>query len=263
MIIDFSEAPGEGIPFRSRLEREIAAELDEHGVEWGYEQPVILPDGHSPRYLPDFTIHQANPDLKLPQWVEGKPQQFIYDLRDSLGVTRRSGERLQGEVEVRGRDHEWLKLSMIEELWKPKMLAEITGESVLVVGGVGGTSKLTVEMRHDCMVFSREHPFVNWMAHVRRLEREAQQEVWRREAEERDQQRRYNAEMQRLQAERQKADTLKSVLAYPSRGHNRHAGPCVGCGGVVAANMGSLYRVGIVGGGERWFVVCDTCRRSS
>ena len=84
--------------FRSHLEVLVAQELDEHGVNWDYERFVTLPNGPQVRYLPDFTINSANPALQLPQWVEAKPQQFLYDLRDLLGVTRRNGERFSGEI---------------------------------------------------------------------------------------------------------------------------------------------------------------------
>lgn len=260
MKIEFSGPSHNSDGFRSRLEFEVAQELDEHDVDWGYEQPVILPDGKSPHYLPDFTIHEADEDLELPQWIEAKPQQFLYDLRDTLGVTRKAGEKFNGVVDVNGVEHSHLQSMGIDELWKPKLLAEITGETVLVIGGVGGVSKLTAEMTPRGIRFRRDHPFVNWAGVLKRRESERQ----RREAAER------HAEYERQRAQREAEwealrhqvhrdlNLVRSVSLHKDCGAPRFESSCCGCN--IPTMTGTLYKVDIVGGGSRWMVVCQACQ---
>lgn len=260
MKIEFSGPSHNADGFRSRLEFDVAQELDEHLVDWGYEQPVILPDGNSPHYLPDFTIHAAEDHLELPQWVEAKPQQFLYDLRDSLGVTRRAGEKFSGTVDVTGVEHVDLRGMGIEELWKPKLLAEITGETVLVLGGVGGSSKLTVDMTPHGIAFRRDHPFANWAGVMKRRERDRQRrEAVERHAEYLRQQERRDAEWEarRHQIHRD-FDLVRKVMLHKDCGPPRFESPCCGCN--AATITGTLYRVELVGGGSRWMVVCQACK---
>jgi len=266
MIIDFTNTPATGgIPFRSRLEIEVAAELDAHEVEWGYEQPVIFPDGTSPFYLPDFTIHDANEALHLPAWVEVKPQQFLYDLRDTLGVTRRCGDKFKTDVQVTGVDWKRLKETKIEELWKPKRLAETTGEAVMVVGGVGGTSRLSVEMRPYEIVFSREHPFVNWPGHLHKIEVEDRERQWaaNRVRYEREEQQRAEARAiadkhEAAQNRQKDADNLRAAKTWPRVGATRYNATCVSCRTGVPAQTGNLYKVGEFS--TTWVVVCPKCQ---
>jgi len=260
MKITFNETHGAG-GYRSKLEADVAAELDQHGVEYGYEEPLALPGITHPGYLPDFTIHAADEDLELPRWVEAKPIDFLYSLRDDLGVTRRAGERFADVVEVDGVTHQTIKDRQIEELWKPKLLAQLTGESVLVLGGVGGQSKLSVTMRPDRIDFSREHPFVNWPGVTKKKERAESQARWRIE----------NANRQRLyeadRAQRQRfhdiqvreirqsaAATVQTILSHPSHGAPRFASSCAGCS--TPTTTGSLHRVG-----SGWKVICIACRQ--
>lgn len=264
MIIDFDSThghAGNGVNFRSRLETEVAAELDTHNIHWAYEQPVILPDGHSPRYLPDFTIDPLPFDspFDLPHWVEAKPQQFLYDLRDTLGVTRRAGDKFSGEVAVRNVDHKRLQGAHIEELWKPKYLAELTDEAVLLVGGVGGTSRLSVEMRKDEIVFRRDHPFVNWPGHQRTLERAEQRaESKARQAEWAAT--RAKAETDAL-AERQQRqhDLVAAARATTSSGTTRYPAHCLNCNTSIAVGSGSLRSVRFSDNSSRWYVLCSRC----
>lgn len=260
MRIDFSGPAHDSNGFRSRLEFDVAQELDEHQVDWGYEQPVILPDGHSPHYLPDFTIHDADSDLELPQWVEAKPQQFLYDLRDSLGVTRRAGEKFNGVVDVDGVEHADLRSMGIEELWKPKLLAEITSESVLIVGGVGGSSKLSIEMRPNGITFRRDHPFVNWPGVLKRREADRQRrDAALRQAEYERQREQREAELEaRRHRVHRDIDLVKKVILHKNCGAPRFESPCCGCN--FPTPTGTLYRVDLVGGGSRWMVVCPTCQ---
>lgn len=264
MRIEFNGPSHGSDGFRSRLESTVARELDEHEVEWGYEEPVILPDGHSPHYLPDFTIHEANEELELPQWVEAKPQQFLYDLRDDLGVTRRAGDKFTDPVVTVDKiEHSDLRKLHIEELWKPKLLAEMTGESVLVVGGVGGTSKLSVLMTPYTIEFRRDHPFVNWPGVLKRREAEEQRVAW---------------EFQRIELERQRAEreaewerrrhrvnrdleTARKVMRHKDCGSPKYESQCCSC--QAGTMLGTLYKVELVGGGSRWMVVCNACKAAA
>lgn len=244
-------------PFKSALERVVADELDSHSVQWVYELPPKLPAGKKVYYLPDFTIRESPPDLMLPFWLEVKPQQMLYDLRDDLGVTRRHGDKFSGEIVIENVWWENIAELRSIELAKPKKLAEITGASVLVIGGVGGVSRLSIEMRPEEIIFSRSHPFPNWRAVLVKREREAQRLAFEREQSQRaerwreSQQTRMREEMQR------RACFLSSVLSHASIGVNRFLGTCPGCNCRVESGRGSLYRHG-----GAFVVICDRCVRS-
>lgn len=245
--------------FRSRLELLVAQELDAHEVKYEYERPIITRNAPPIRYLPDFTIDHAPSHLELPVWVEAKPQQFLYDLRDVLGITRRYGERFSGEViheMVRSED---LQQMHVEELWKPKKLAELTGESVLVVGTVGGTASLSVEMRVDSICFTREHPFVNWLGIQKAKERERKRLEW--EAEVRAQRRKWELEKQRHEQEyrEQHRQQIAATLQCPHIGPTKWGKPCFACNDFVQAGTGSLRKVSYTDGSNGWRVLCSNC----
>ena len=239
--------------FRSHLERTVADELTRLGISWRYEQPVLLPNGASPRYLPDFTIDEAPTHFELPQWIECKPQQFIYSLRDFFPeITRQFGEYFDKPIAVA--DFGWHELleAGFDELWKPKRLAELTGESVLIVGAVNATSRLSIEMRQDTIVFSRCQPFVNWAGIQKQNERKRRRIQWEKESEQRQRQWEAAQAMRRRQ-------TLDAVLASRRIGPNKFAGHCCGCNAFVPQALGILYKASIVGGGYRFFAVCNNC----
>lgn len=241
--------------FRSHLEVLVAQELDEHGVNWDYERFVVLPDGPQVRYLPDFTINNANLDLQLPQWVEAKPQQFLYDLRDVLGVTRRHGERFSGEIRHENVTAKNLQDLLVQELWKPKRLAELTGKSVLIVGTVGGTSSLSIEMFPDSIQFSRQHPFVNWLGIQKAKERERKRLELEAEAAERQRAWHEQQELNRQAMARQLQETLQFKHLGPTK-WNRG---CFGCGTFVQAGSGSLRKAKFTDGTSEWRVLCSSC----
>lgn len=241
--------------FRSHLEVLVAKELDHHQVEWDYEHPVTLQNGQSLRYLPDFTIKSSSPELKLPAWIEAKPQDFLYSLRDLLGVTRQHGDRFAGEViceKIKAKD---LQEMLVQELWKPKRLAELTGKSVLVLGTVGGTSSLSIEMFEDSICFSREHPFVNWLGVQRAKEREQKRLQW--EAETAERQRQWQAQQQRI-AER-RLQQVAETLRFPHLGQTKWDRYCFGCDVMVPAGGGSLRKVQFTDGNHQWRVLCFNC----
>jgi hypothetical protein len=241
--------------FRSHLEVLVAQELDEHGIDWDYEKPVILPNGPAVRYLPDFTINNADQALHLPRWVEAKPQQFLYDLRDVLGVTRRHGERFSGEIQQENVNSKDLQNLLVQELWKPKRLAELTGESVLVVGTVGGTSSLSIEMCADSIRFSRSHPFVNWLGLQKTKERQRKQLQYEAEAAERQRMWKEQQELNRQAMKREVRETLQ----FKHLGATKWSKGCFGCNAFVQAGTGSLRKVEFTDGSNEWRVLCSNC----
>ena len=245
--------------FRSQLEVKVAGELDHLGVAWEYEVPVKLPDGRSPRYLPDFLIKDANDDLRLPMWVECKPQDFLYSLRDLLGVTRRYGDRFSGEVECSDVTASDLRGMMIEELWKPKLLAEMTGESVLVVGTVGGMSSLSIEMAPNVVRFSRAHPFVNWVGIQKAKERERREREW--EVQRAERQRLYEETQANIRAAKMRE--VEETLRFRHLGPTKWGKSCFGCSSFVNAGSGSLRKVLFTDGSQEWRVLCNECRQGS
>lgn len=246
-------------PMRSEIEVGIADELDRHGVTWEYEQPVVLPDGSTPYYLPDFTIIEAPDELQLPRWVEGKPQEFLYALRKAVGIDRQYGEKFSGEIAVDNIDHQRLRSMDHPELWKPKRLAELSGESVLVISVAGASSSLSIEMRPDVIVFSRSHPFVNWATVQRNRQREEQRRHYQQLEAERQRQLQIAEANRRLAAQQQHQRLAAAIRNALSTGPNRYDGTCCLCETHVGQQQGHLYRLPIVGGGFRYFVTCRTC----
>jgi len=254
----------DGIAMRSALEVKIAMALDEHGVNWGYEVPVELPDGTRPKYLPDFTVWEADDQLDLPKYIEVKPMEMLYDLASTAGIYRKYGEYFDGEISVDW-DADTLK-GLQSELWKPKMLAEYCMGDVLVLGAANATKRLSILMRRDDIAFSRSHPFVNWAAVEKQRERDERaawqarinaerQRQWEAERAERERQRQLEEE----QAEQRRRDSLarfaKVVLAMQPR-TPRFASGCYVCS--EHGDDGSIYHLKFVDG-MRWVRVCDWC----
>jgi hypothetical protein len=197
---------------RSKLEVHVAQHMDRLGVPWAYELPVP-----GIKYLPDFIVatewsvesRLANQisavttegDVFLDlggadaHWVEVKPQSFIYQLRDHLGVP----ERTDSVVSTTAQE---LHDAHVEELWKPKLLAEKTGRDVLVVGEVDRTRTLSVTMSPDYVWFRTDHPFVNTRNAVAKLRKEREDRQWWEDYE----RRRLECERRRLERE---ADNLR------------------------------------------------------
>ncbi len=246
---------------RSDLEQKVRAELDRHKVTYTYEPKNIpLSNGqYSSRYWPDFKIIESNPELELPSYLEVKPQDFIYDLRCDLGVTRRFGERFSGEAFVEC-DFEQIKL-FGSELWKPKRLAEMSKEpaSVLVLGGVNRTNTVSVIMTKDGAIFTREHPFVNWEGHLKRLQREAKSkeyEIWHQECQ---------IERERL-SKLQRQESLESYRQCEQTGTpTKFDQSCIICGTHVRAGEGHLAKHPIRNRSGRisFLVCCDSCHQDS
>jgi len=260
--------PPKGINFRSYLERQVAAELDAQQVDYNYESTEDLPSLDCLCYLPDFKIISSKPELLLPEWVECKPQDFLYDLRDVLGITRRYGERFKTPVPVTGcTAQDLLKMNeRIAELAKPKRLAEFTGKSVLVVGKVGATESMSIQMHADKILFSRSQPFVNWLGVEKARERKRKQAEFQRQMEQWRIEREL-AQAQKEIEERQAAANHERVIAAirrsPSRGSNRFASSCCDCGAHVRPGHGDLRKVTYSDNTARHHVLCFACKTNT
>jgi len=234
-----------GILFRSGLEAKVAAELDDLGVsEWEYELPwsktVKLPHGGTLEYLPDFTFlaPRQYPELALPQWLEVKPPEALYALRDHASLP----ERFEGEHSVALTARELREVG-VEEVWKPKALAELSGLAVLVVSAINRNRTLSVLMAPDAVLLSRSHPLVNHRQVVldrQRAERETQ----------------WQAEWERRQAaaEAERRAWERDVIAY-ARAHSRRArfdDWCVICRREVPAARLVIFRAA----DGRWAALC-------
>lgn len=238
-----------GIQFRSKLELHVARHLDDLGLGWQYERPVEH-NGRRIRYLPDFTMVTDTPEAEewaAPDFIEVKPQEFIYSLRDHLGVD----EHLDGDME---REHEadaaHLRDLDIEELWKPKALAELLGCTVLVCGGVNRSRTLSVLMQPDRMVFQRNHPIVNTKGVLAEAEREAKRQRWAAEAE------RWRQQREQEQAQRQAArlEQFGRLIRHADRRQAQFEGQCWWCGERKTAIELSIFR-----SADRWVPICKPC----
>lgn len=240
--------------FRSQLEREVATEMDCLGIAWRYEVAVTLPGNTSIAYLPDFTIDVDASHLGVPGWIECKPQQMLYTLRDITGVTRRAGEYFKADVTVDGFTAADLLAREQTELAKPKRLAELSGQPVLVIGGVQGTNSLSVLLTETGAVFSRTNPFVNQRG-VAKANEQARRAV---ETAER------MALWQKERDERTARETAlrTGIVTFCVRDLTgmavRFASACVGCR--EQGVDGAIYRVPYTDGSERWERVCVPCR---
>lgn len=248
--------PYNGVQMRSKLERHVAEFLDELGVGWEYEIPVVH-DGRILRYLPDFKIAAPRGDLRLdtpdrptiPQashWIEVKPQEFIYALRDHLGVPERTSEPVV--IPIGAVD---LKDAGIEELWKPKALAEIVTRQVLVVGAVNRDRTLSVRMNAYGVVFETDHPLVNYRGVLRAQEKARQRERWQREAAERQAQ--YETQQRQRNAER--LEVFGQIVRHSHRIVSRYDGSCEWCHKRFEAFDLYAYKA------TRWVAICRPCSR--
>lgn len=244
---------------RSGLEVKVKAELDAHSVKYQYEPKNIkLLNGRLCKgYWPDFGILSASPELELPPYLEVKPQEFLYDLRNLLGITRRHGEKFSGDLFI---DCGFEALQELKsELWKPLRLAEMTGEDVLCLGTVGGTSSLSITMTPKGLIFRRDHPFVNWTGVLKRKEQD-------RKSREREIEQQKRLEEQ---ARRRQEFEFQSLLNYKSciqmNMPTQFDQDCMVCGALVTAGEGHLVKhpVRTSSGRTRWLVCCGHCHKKS
>lgn len=241
--------------FRSQLEARVAQEMDSLGVSWEYEQQVRLPGGKLIPYLPDFSIVASPPELELPDWVECKPLQYLYDLREAMGIDRRYGDKFGSPIAVLGVNSYSLQSLKLIELAKPKRLAELSGKCVLVVGTVGACNTLSVEMGPEKMIFSRNHPFVNQHGIEKAKEKERRIKRAQEEAESSR-----LREMQHREALRiQNRLIIAKIINQDARGRNKYRGNCAGCQVHLDEREGFLFHACVDGSSKQFYVVCQQC----
>jgi hypothetical protein len=153
----------------------------EYNVKVGLERMDLVMGrdfGHHHRvqgvkyYEPDFTIYRAPEEFEFPAYIEVKPADALYELRDHFGLP----ERFTTVEEF------WMTEAMlnevVDELWKPKRLAEQTGCEVLVTSKVNGNSTLSAILGPETVTLNRLHPGVNWPGHKDRVKRQLDDIYW-------------------------------------------------------------------------------------
>jgi hypothetical protein len=213
----------------------VAEFLDDRGVEWGYEMPVEYDDGTPIHYLPDFTIHEAAPELDLPRWVEVKPEEALHALRESCRLRPEDCDGVR--IEMTSDD---IKARGIDELWKPKKLTEVLApDAVLVVSRVNRCRTMSVLMEWDAITFSKSQPFVNWLTVERERERAEREAEWRNQEALRSQQRQAEMEVRRRTARSQR----ESLIQWQGHRSNIYGGACFVCGWRVDSYDGLVFKV--------------------
>jgi hypothetical protein len=239
-----------GVLFRSALEAKVAEELDALQVPWEYERPaertVQLADGHDVAYLPDFTLGPCGRDeeLKLPVWLEVKPAGLLYALRDHVGCP----ERFEGLFSVETTAQE-LRAAGLEEIWKPKRLAELSGLAVLVASAINRNRMLCALLLPSGVTLSKSHPLVNHKQVVLNRLKEEREALWR-------------AEMERQRAEREEAEQQwrQQAIKKARRNHRpaRYEGWCRICNERQPANALVIFLEE-----GRWLPLCRNHLKSS
>lgn len=286
---------------RSDLEASVYSGLLKMGVQVSYEEP----SGYEVPYLPDFTWtgefeaqDQAEEYASYVtaymasggkcchfRWMEVKPQEFIYKLfNECLSAqgtsARQISPRFKGAIDYK-LDHKWLWArkswhEVFEELARPKKLAEVSGNNVLVMATTGGTETLSACLTPDGIIFERNHPLVNgrgWFLQMERRRKEAERareaEAARVAWEQREQERLRQAESDRAaleQAEQERKDArlayealvrpeLMSIFADGSKRESNFRGQkCCSCGEWVEPLRGQrMLRYG------QWWVIHHDC----
>lgn len=258
-----------GQQFRSIIEADVARFLDECAVHWRYEAWT----DYTRHYLPDFTIDWAPECLGLPRWIEVKPQEMLYDLRDALGVP----ELFQGDHRIEDVSAaDILNLNeKFAELYKPKRLAEVAaddlcettplsssearteaGIGVLVAAAANRTRTLSIEMDACGITLSRCHPFVNYKGVQRQRERDQREERWAAEAAV------ARAEYERQRVEREERNrrawaAVGEAIRLMEPRQARYDGQCRRCAQRFAAAALLMWRYD-----DQWLVLCGCCRQA-
>lgn len=234
--------PYRGIQMRSGLEVTVAQTLDQLGVDWLYEAPAPVAG-----YIPDFTIVAARPDMQLTRWLEVKPADLLYEVRNIFGLP----ELLDGSPITVYATVDRMHELHIQEIHKPQRLAAATGEDVLVVSALNRTSTLSITCHGDRLTFSKWHPAVNWRAVEKRRREAAERARYRAESAARQ------ASWDREQAARA-AERLKR-LRYLISNHKqimpaKFPSACHGCLASKDAGDLVLYRPA-----DEWVPICLRC----
>ena len=234
---------------RSKLEVNMALTLTEFGVAWDYERPT----GQELPYRPDFTILGTPNHLGLGQgaarWIEVKPQEMLYALRDHCKVEELFPIGEQRHVTITAFD---LSEAGVEELWKPKRLAELTDEQVLICAAANRSHTLSVLATPTELIFDRDHPFVCAKGHAKRVERDLQRKAWREQYE------RERAEREAIDVARA-ADRLKALSHIATTWREskaRYAGRCESCRDEFLPEHLTLMRGPMA---QQWAPLCGPC----
>lgn len=203
--------PG-GDGFRSKLEKRVAEQLNRAGVQWVYEPETLTLTtvvGKPVRYLPDFQIVDADSDYELPPFIEVKPPDLLYQLRDNYEVPEHFPPDEPHHVTTTAFDMHRRGVDL--ELCKPKLLAENHECEVLICGdGWTGTRRLSIIATPDRLVFTKGHPWVNHTGHQQRLEAERRAAYWAREWERRQ----IEAEQARAEQHARRVRTLRWIQLH-------------------------------------------------
>lgn len=225
------------------LEKQVGNELERLGAQFTFDLPEHQCSGVY--YRPDFKILSAPPELRLPHFVEAKPQEFIYEFFRMTGAERRLGAQLRGGAKrfhITAEEIAGYGVPLMLELAKPKLLAERHGLSVLVVGAVGRDNTMSMTMHPDHVLFEKFHPLVNQSGLQKRRAREERDRIWKEESAARQKQ----WEQERLEREaaarkvHEEMCVIYRLEAARSFRTNNHTGHCCICGEQVEAMTGIL-----------------------
>lgn len=259
--------PYRGIQMRSKAERAVAEHLDALGIRsWEYEAPANVGGEVVRWYLPDFYIPAGfsgvvdsdegpiRVDIPGASWIEVKPQSMLYDLQDRM----RAPKRQTACIQISSDD---LKRTGIEELWKPKRLAEHSGRPVLVVGEVGRSRTMSATMHSGCIWFRSDHPFVNFRTAVDDMRK-------RRERLEAERRHRERLEQQRIEREKRQRERdaelrsrwqqLRPVVSGARRTPAKFNGDCEAC----RASCTREHLVLCWTGGGKYVCLCHDCEQA-
>lgn len=216
-----------GTEYRSVLEANVAQELHRLGIRHRYEQLLCRPLS----YLPDFKIDDLPDDDMGPVgWIEVKPPDAIYAVRDSCGMSERFDRPKGFNL---SRDD---LAGVAPELVKPKGLAEITGEPVLVASAINRNQTVALVMYPEFVQVTRTHPLVCWKNVLKRRDQEERRRQWQAQETERLQ----RIERERAEwANRRRTISDNNLRAFKSADtiSAKYDGTCVVCGQRVAAHL--------------------------
>jgi hypothetical protein len=231
------------ISFKSTSEVNVAIALNDLGIGWVYEKPLE----EDIRYRPDFTIHTASKDFQCPKWIEVKPRELIYAARDYFNVP----ERFDDDIRVPATLEDFQSINPDMELCKPKYLAELSKQSVLVVYQINKHRSLSIEMRPDCAIFSRSHPLVNWKRVVIEREKEIRRQEWQRQYRQQEIER-VNRQREEAAADQERAAQVARRFSELDHRPARFSGSCCVCRYRRGAEFMRIARFN-----DRWVACCS------
>lgn len=235
-----------GTTYRSVLEVNVAQELARLGIRSRYEKIPI----RELEYLPDFKIdHLPDAGMAPASWIEVKPPEAIYAVRDHFNLPERFNEAEAFEMT---KDD----LAQVSpELMKPKGLAEMTGEPVLVASAINRNATVALVMFADFVEVTRQHPLVNWKRVLKDRDQAARRAQW----EAQEARRRAEVERQRAEWQAQRSNTSAKWIEM-FRASNRipakYDGDCVVCQDRVAAQHLVIAKFKASDGKLHWRACC-------